>query len=640
MRASLKHRQDEASRSPSDTSAGVPGKRTLSGQLPSRVAARAGAVLGHDFSSVSVHEDGQADALGTRAFARGDELHFAAGAYQTAQASGLSLIGHELSHIAQQREGRVAATGAIGGVAVNTDARLEAEADAGGAKIAQGFDLDAILDFSAPTRSGASAAGPAIAQGSDLDASAATPSATTDGQGPATASAAGPATHVVVAGETLQSIAKASGVSVEELKVANAAQLKRWTTPTGKVIEGFDAGATITIPASASAAPAPAAPAPEQGGGDVEGGGAEPAPASGSVVNDVVDAVAGAVSGAIDTASDLLFGAIDFVFGPGGEEVPAEDIAVDPAPIGEVPAPAAEPEAGQASSPFFSQRDNEVGKDGAETIGNSDRVAPDSECNVTTLAMQLVALAGDATKVNEETLTMLTAAGGSGALTEQPEDLILKLFIAWGDAYWEKVCNDPANKALFPKMARDVTFYQHYSDPLKTSYGWHQIGQCLNWVGQLYSFVGGSGFHEQKEGSFDPTDAAYYQSLRPALDGGAAVMLSTKLTGGHIVLLVGIDDEGIWINDPYGVKIGGPKSKSSGYVRNNESSPVSKAALFVEYAANLDTRFKKNPDLAAIAKDEEARKQPVPNWGEGNYFTFAEVKTYELGKWNSVLEKA
>ena len=156
------------------TDAPAPGKRTRTGQLPARVAAAASAALGQDLSSVTVHQDGQADALGTRAFARGDELHFAAGAYQPESPAGLSLIGHELAHVVQQRDGRVAATGAIGGMAVSTDPALEAEADAGGAKVAQGFDLDAFLDHDLPA--GRAAATPVV-QGADLPVAAASPAA-------------------------------------------------------------------------------------------------------------------------------------------------------------------------------------------------------------------------------------------------------------------------------------------------------------------------------------------------------------------------------------------------------------------------------------------------------------------------------
>src|SRR5262245_23343226 len=93
----------------------LPGKRTLTeqlqtGQLPHEIVVKAAQALGHDVSTVTVHEGGEAEAIGTRAFARGNELHFTRGAYQPATADGVRLIGHELVHVAQQRQGRAPAT--------------------------------------------------------------------------------------------------------------------------------------------------------------------------------------------------------------------------------------------------------------------------------------------------------------------------------------------------------------------------------------------------------------------------------------------------------------------------------------------------------------------------------------------------
>ncbi|MBK9030987.1 MAG: DUF4157 domain-containing protein [Myxococcales bacterium] len=121
--------------------------------LPAAIAQAAGAEFGHDFSAVRVHHDGAAEQLGTQAFARGDDLHFASGAFQPDAQAGRALIGHELAHVAQQRDGRVEATGEACGTPVNTDAALEAEADRRGdafADVVQGFDIDELLAMPAP----------------------------------------------------------------------------------------------------------------------------------------------------------------------------------------------------------------------------------------------------------------------------------------------------------------------------------------------------------------------------------------------------------------------------------------------------------------------------------------------------------
>jgi hypothetical protein len=65
------------------------------------------AALSADFSGVRVHEDHGATMLGVRAFTQGSEIHFAPGAYAPHSAAGQTLLGHELSHVVQQRQGRV-----------------------------------------------------------------------------------------------------------------------------------------------------------------------------------------------------------------------------------------------------------------------------------------------------------------------------------------------------------------------------------------------------------------------------------------------------------------------------------------------------------------------------------------------------
>lgn len=63
--------------------------------------------IGHDFSRVRLHADGdaasQARVLGARAFTAGEHVFFAAGAYQPQQPAGRRLMAHELAHVVQQR---------------------------------------------------------------------------------------------------------------------------------------------------------------------------------------------------------------------------------------------------------------------------------------------------------------------------------------------------------------------------------------------------------------------------------------------------------------------------------------------------------------------------------------------------------
>ena len=65
--------------------------------------------FGHDFSSIRIYADGEAERHGALAFARGAAIHLRHGAPDAATPEGRRLIGHELAHVVQQREGRVRA---------------------------------------------------------------------------------------------------------------------------------------------------------------------------------------------------------------------------------------------------------------------------------------------------------------------------------------------------------------------------------------------------------------------------------------------------------------------------------------------------------------------------------------------------
>lgn len=94
--------------------------------------------FGADFSAVRVHEGPQAPALGALAYTQGADIHFAPGAYAPDNQAGRQLLGHELAHVVQQSEGRVAATTQAKGVGINDDSALEREADDKGARAARG----------------------------------------------------------------------------------------------------------------------------------------------------------------------------------------------------------------------------------------------------------------------------------------------------------------------------------------------------------------------------------------------------------------------------------------------------------------------------------------------------------------------
>jgi len=124
----------------------APGKRTLTEQLPARLPdslrARVEQSFGADFSSVRLHESGDVESAGALAHTRGNDIHFRLGGFDLGSEHGLELLGHELTHVVQQRSGRIDATqpkAALGAQRANLEASLESEADraAGGSPAAK-----------------------------------------------------------------------------------------------------------------------------------------------------------------------------------------------------------------------------------------------------------------------------------------------------------------------------------------------------------------------------------------------------------------------------------------------------------------------------------------------------------------------
>ncbi|HEX2095732.1 MAG TPA: DUF4157 domain-containing protein [Longimicrobiaceae bacterium] len=105
--------------------------------LPGPVQTKMEAAFGHDFSGVRIHQGPEAASIGASAFTRGTNIHFVPGRYDPHSQEGQRLLGHELTHVVQQRAGKVAAPQG-GGVPINDDRGHEAEADAAGARAAAG----------------------------------------------------------------------------------------------------------------------------------------------------------------------------------------------------------------------------------------------------------------------------------------------------------------------------------------------------------------------------------------------------------------------------------------------------------------------------------------------------------------------
>lgn len=90
-----------------------------------------------NFANVRIHEGNHVGSVGAIAYTQGNHVHFAPGQFNPNTQAGKALLGHELGHVVQQRQGRVKPTTQVNGLPVNDQPALEQEADTLGQKAAQ-----------------------------------------------------------------------------------------------------------------------------------------------------------------------------------------------------------------------------------------------------------------------------------------------------------------------------------------------------------------------------------------------------------------------------------------------------------------------------------------------------------------------
>lgn len=99
--------------------------------LPDNLKSGMENLSGMSLDHVRVHyNSAKPAAVQAHAYAQGSNIHLASGQEKH--------LPHELGHVVQQAQGRVAATTSVGGMAVNDNAGLEKEADVMGAKALRG----------------------------------------------------------------------------------------------------------------------------------------------------------------------------------------------------------------------------------------------------------------------------------------------------------------------------------------------------------------------------------------------------------------------------------------------------------------------------------------------------------------------
>jgi hypothetical protein len=126
---------------------------TSGSALPGDVRDRFESSLGADLSSVRVHTGSEsaqaAQAVGARAYATGQDIHFADGQYQPASADGLHLLAHEVAHTVQQ----------AGGATTERQHKLEVSSPGDALEVEADRVADAIVSGATASVSSAAAGG-------------------------------------------------------------------------------------------------------------------------------------------------------------------------------------------------------------------------------------------------------------------------------------------------------------------------------------------------------------------------------------------------------------------------------------------------------------------------------------------------
>ena len=148
MKRNTQESGETRSRAVANTVSPVQTKRN--NDLPEELQAKMETSFGSDFSNVKIHKNSkQAAKLNALAFTQGEQIHFAPGQFNPHSNKGKNMIGHEFTHIIQQRQGIVQPTGIIAkNHLLNNSQRLEHQADRFGSRAVNGTTVNLF----SPTR--------------------------------------------------------------------------------------------------------------------------------------------------------------------------------------------------------------------------------------------------------------------------------------------------------------------------------------------------------------------------------------------------------------------------------------------------------------------------------------------------------
>jgi hypothetical protein len=144
---SLRQRARRAAAADRRPAAGVLALQQSAGnRAVAQLLAQAGRTFDTDLSRTPVVTGSpEARALGVHAFTRAGGIHVAGSAAHLEGPAGRQLLGHELAHVVQQRQGRASGSVQARGLSVDPSMALEVEAERAGASFAAGIRADGAL---------------------------------------------------------------------------------------------------------------------------------------------------------------------------------------------------------------------------------------------------------------------------------------------------------------------------------------------------------------------------------------------------------------------------------------------------------------------------------------------------------------
>lgn len=433
--------------------------------------------------------------------------------------------------------------------------------------------------------------------------------------------------YIVKSGETPDIIAAKFKTDASTIKSLNRDKLKQFPTKSGKTVEGFSAGDKIRVPTEQKSSEAPTkSPIAETPSGPEKG----LMDKSFELINDAYDTAteyaAESWHSFSETIGSFFSSSNESKPATAGNKTEAKSTPATTTPAKTTPektetkttAPAPAAQNASSGSIYSSQRDNKYsGNDiyGAGTKGGN--VSGDNMCNVTSLAMTLKSHASEH-DLRVNTVNLLIGSGGGYTESKRAElmgydleDLIIRRFVQLGADYFKKNV-----------MGKNFEF---------TGNPPHQFGACLAHVGkQILSGV------KKTLDFYDIFDKTKYKtSVAPELEKGNTGFGGTYLTGGHVVNLVKVVDDGLIINDPYGLILG-EKGK---YVKNGSKVSDNKQKISSNMAV-IEKRLKYNSALLSQTKSYlTSTEKFIPhNMGENVFVDWDDVKTFSIFRWLVILK--